>query len=417
MKTLLVFITLILFAPGSHSQTAFVPIATNMAARAISGNGSIVIGTGGAFGHMRPFRWAGPGQLLTEELMPPLSNPLSQYQNATANGVSSDGLIIVGGYAMDDPSLNAFRWEPETGGVVGAFRTTYSGVSSDGAHTVGTRQVDGMSPPVAVRDDVSLGVLITNVYIGWFDSYGKAISDDGSVCVGTTARQIGTNLVVSQAFRWKEGSGMTGLGSIAADQSSAGNNISGNGLVVVGNSGSQAFRWTEAEGMVGLGDLEGGTFSSDARGANWDGSIIVGRATSEQGSEAFIWDATNGIRSLTTVLQQAGADLAGCRLTEAVGVSSNGLCLAGNGVNAYGQAIAWFASLSVDDIPRIAAVLDFPNIRLSWPTNPPGLSMLSTDDGKLTQWVPVTNAPAISNDQNWISMPLEPGNRFFRLVR
>src|SRR5258708_35675213 len=48
--------------------------------------------------------------------------------------------------------------------------------------------------------------------------------------------------------------------------------ISGNGLVVVGNSGAEAFRWTVAEGMKRLG-IPG---QSVALAASWDGSGIVG---------------------------------------------------------------------------------------------------------------------------------------------
>jgi len=47
-----------------------------------------------------------------------------------------------------------------------------------------------------------------------------------------------------------------------------------------------------------LGDLPGGTFSSEATGVSGDGSIVVGRGTSASGPEAFVWDATNGMRGL-----------------------------------------------------------------------------------------------------------------------
>ena len=71
-----------------------------------------------------------------------------------------------------------------------------------------------------------------------------------------------------------------GLGSFPdAFPLSIGGAISGDGLVVVGNSDSaralsqEAFRWTQAEGMIPLGDIEGGTFASGATDASFDGSV------------------------------------------------------------------------------------------------------------------------------------------------
>jgi probable HAF family extracellular repeat protein len=52
--------------------------------------------------------------------------------------------------------------------------------------------------------------------------------------------------------------------------------ISGDGQVVVGQSGGEAFRWTGNEGMIGLGDFPGGPFESRANAASFDGSVIVG---------------------------------------------------------------------------------------------------------------------------------------------
>jgi len=78
--------------------------------------------------------------------------------------------------------------------------------------------------------------------------------------------------------------------------------ISADGSVVVGYSysasdWSEAFRWDATNGMVGLGDLPGGTTSSAATGVSADGSIVVGGSDSGFG-EAFRWDVTNGMVGL-----------------------------------------------------------------------------------------------------------------------
>lgn len=98
--------------------------------------------------------------------------------------------------------------------------------------------------------------------------------------------------------------------------------------------------------MVGLGDLAGGAFDSEALAASGDGSIVVGQATSAAGTEAFIWDATNGMRNLKTVLTGLGLDLTGWTLTHARGISDDGLIICGEGTNPLGDTEAWVADLT-----------------------------------------------------------------------
>jgi len=95
--------------------------------------------------------------------------------------------------------------------------------------------------------------------------------------------------------------------------------------------------------MRGLGDLPGGNFSSFAQGISADGTVIVGASNVASGSEAFIWDNANGMRSLSFLLTSLGIDLGGLRLTDAMGISADGLTIVGNGINLSGYAEAWIA--------------------------------------------------------------------------
>ncbi|GJM24275.1 MAG: hypothetical protein DHS20C16_06900 [Phycisphaerae bacterium] len=78
--------------------------------------------------------------------------------------------------------------------------------------------------------------------------------------------------------------------------------LSPDGSVVVGRaasaSGSEAFRWTAEGGMVGLGDLPGGSFFSGAADISADGSVISGTGRSASGVEAFRWTAEGGMVGL-----------------------------------------------------------------------------------------------------------------------
>lgn len=191
---------------------------------------------------------------------------------------------------------------------------------------------------------------------GSFSSRAFGVSADGSVVVGDSASALG-----QEAFRWVGGT-MTGLGDLAGGifQSQA-NAVSDDGSVVVGAgitaSGSEAFRWVGGT-ITGLGDLAGGIFKSGVGAVSADGSVVVGFGNSALGSEAFIWDTTHGIRNLRDVLTNdfgLGPGLTGWTLTEATGISTDGLTIVGFGVNPSGDTEAWRAQ--IDPIPEPATLL------------------------------------------------------------
>ena len=102
--------------------------------------------------------------------------------------------------------------------------------------------------------------------------------------------------------------------------------------------------------MVGLGlfpgELASGGFrSSEAFSVSANGSVIVGNAYvwDIRDYRAFIWDNVNGMRSLTTVLSSVyGLDLSGWILTQATGISADGLTIVGTG-GFFGAPSAWIA--------------------------------------------------------------------------
>lgn len=116
--------------------------------------------------------------------------------------------------------------------------------------------------------------------------------------------------------------------------------VSKDGSVIVGRgeteNGSEAFRWTAAGGMQSLGDLPGGQHFSVAYGVSDNGSVVVGRASSESGTVAFKWTAADGLIGL-------GKLAGGASRSEAWGVSRNGAVVVGlsgsaNGLEAFRHA-------------------------------------------------------------------------------
>ena len=315
---------------------------------------------------------------------------------AVPRAISADGSVVVGGQSQ------AFRWTPVEGITSlgdlsgGDFASNAYGVSADGFFVAGWgSSPSGQQPFRWTNGDgmVGLGGLSGEIYFG----QGYGISSDGSTVVGSSSSAQAGGLI--QAFRWTSEDGMVGLGSLpsGSDQSEA-YDASATGSVIVGRSGFasgpyEAFRWTSDGEMVGLGDFPDGPFRSSANAVSDDGSVIVGHGTTNEGPrafrwtaisgmmelgdlpertlgsaalatsadgahvvgwtrvgsgslEAFIWDSTNGMRAIKTILSDAGIDLPGWNLYEAYGVSDDGLTIVGLGRDPTSIGlIGWIAVL------------------------------------------------------------------------
>lgn len=147
---------------------------------------------------------------------------------------------------------------------------------------------------------------------------------------------------------------MVGLGVLDGNNHySRAHDISANGNVIVGVSSSgegyQPFRWTEESGMVGLGVVSNSGAPFDPHIGSYsvsgDGSVIVGWwYLDDQDSQAFIWDESNGMRSLKDVLMnEYGLDLTGWELGAAVDISYDARTIVGFGGNPDGKIEGWVA--------------------------------------------------------------------------
>ena len=88
--------------------------------------------------------------------------------------------------------------------------------------------------------------------------------------------------------------------------------------------------------------------SSEARGVNADGKVVVGRAIDASGAlQAFRWTAATRMQSVLTLLLAAKVVTMdfGWQLTGANGVSADGTVIVGDGVDPLGQNQGWIARL------------------------------------------------------------------------
>jgi probable HAF family extracellular repeat protein len=316
-------------------------------AEAVSADGSTVVGRSGT----SAFRWTASSGMTRLELAG------NGFSNTWALGVSGDGSVVVGvGNAAS--GQEAFRWTSSSGmGHLGdlagdIFNSGAEAVSADGSIVVGFGTASQNPDGQAVRWTSGGGMVgLGDLPGGFFYSYASGVSASGSVVVGFGFSDSG-----QEAFRWTSEGGMVGLGDFAGGEfRSNAYGVSADGSVVVGFAtsalGQEAFRWTSEGGMVGLGDFAAGTFRSRAYGVSADGSVVVGFGVSgsvyeASAYEAFYWTASGGMQNLNDMLtDNYNLDLTGWHLTEAIGVSGDGLTIVGNGTNPQGFSEPWIATI------------------------------------------------------------------------
>jgi len=315
-------------------------------ASGVSDDGSVVVGYSFSIsGWREAFRWTD-----SEGMLPLGDLPGGSFESAAID-VSSDGSTLVG-YGSPASGQEAFRWTQETGmvglGRLGGHNASVGiGVSPNGSVVVGASSIIGVGPGTqALRWEEATGLhVLPDLPGGGIYNAGYGFSGDGSIIVG---HADGGRTAHFEACKWTRTEGgdyiVSGLGPTGVAYTA-----SYDGSVIVGYmvdfSGQQAFRWTQSVGLVPLGDLDGGPVESHADDVTADGSVIVGIGRSAFGYEAIIWDEANGMRRLSDVLTELGLDVTGWTLTEARGISADGLTIVGSGVNPQGHPEAWIVKL------------------------------------------------------------------------
>jgi len=270
---------------------------------------------------------------------------LPRSPGSYASGVSGDGSVIVGGSFTPDFKDIAFRWTAGTGMVSldvpsGATEIWATGISANGQVIFGGTRIQGdggLDYSRAMRWTESGGAENLGYLAGWErESIIHGSSADGSILVGRSRNQLNRD----QAIQWSAAEGMQGLGFLPGGIRSSAWAVSGDGSTIVGSgnsdkavNGTEAFRWTEDKGIHRMWDNPPlGGFISSATDLSFDGSAVVGRARFGSANilEAFLWNEVDGMRSLNSILNEAGVNLNGWLLTSAQSISADGLVIVGN---------------------------------------------------------------------------------------
>jgi len=305
----------------------------------VSADGSTVVGSSGGY----IAKWTEGGGI--------------EYVGGEARGgaayaASADGSTITGtrndfaGSSWPYGS-GAFRWDSSSGyqnlnDPSMGFGSSGLAVTDDGGLVAGERY---NAQEGVVWDDTS------NATIPGTESI-RGLSADGGYRLGVLTRGYG-GFFGSDTFRIASDGTTENIGHLTAAEYTYGRAISADGSAIVGvdyrgNTGSTtdpvAFIWTDSSGMQEIGRLAGDA-SSVANALTTTGllgSMVVGQS----GSRAFLWSDSVGLVDLQLYLSGRGLDLAGWTLTEATGLSRDGLTIVGQGINAAGQEEGWVVRLS-----------------------------------------------------------------------
>ncbi|MCA9138916.1 MAG: hypothetical protein KDB00_19225 [Planctomycetales bacterium] len=347
------FITLGDLAGGTFSSRA----------TAITPDGNYVIGYSSVSSRGdHAFRWAATTGMVDLGEIPGFG---SLGQNIKARAVSADGSIIVGeSSAGTIPGTQAFRWT-ESDGMVGLgdlvettagpfsrMRSFAYTISGDGSLIAGDSRhpVSGSTTPMQyTRADGMTGIelSVSNPANGANTVYGSTF--DGSVLVGSINSVTSGKL--NEAFRWTATGGIERLGFVDTGNISQAHAVTPDGAVIVGTARDplqlHAFRWTDADGFDLLND--GTVFqASGALAVSASGTTIVGTAHTfvSGGPNAMIWDNQNGMQLLSDVLAMQGDDLMGYTLIDATGISADGRTITGTAIRPGGGFEAYVAVLT-----------------------------------------------------------------------
>ena len=215
------------------------------------------------------------------------------HPHSLARALAGCGVIFVSALAVAEPPFSAFFEDISSYPGAPVSPTIYA-ISPDGTVVVGSGFFDantGEGYLQAVmwsrnREMIHLGDLKGGRKWG----SATAVSNEGRVIVGTSEAGFeedpppqGQPAVWTEAFRWTQEEGMTGLGNLATtDRYSEATGISADGLVIAGNTNHDGlpsrvgFRWTQQDGMTPIILAAFPMKRSYALGISADGLTIAG---------------------------------------------------------------------------------------------------------------------------------------------
>lgn len=275
-------------------------------------------------------------------------------ENANAFGINNSGQVV--GWSTTSSGFGggttAFIWDSvngmqNLGYLTGGTRDSFAYGINDAGKVVGGSRTGTSGGHAFVWDAVNGMVDIGLLPGGGDSSQAYSINNSGLV--------VGDSVVGSAriGFIWDNVNGMQSIGSLSAViQSSTAYDINDTGKVAgvskTDTNVNHAMIWDSVNGMV---DIHAGLVSSEAHSINNLGQV-VGFGSDGVNGVAFLWDQSNGMRNINTLLN---ANSAGWNIRTAYGINNNGQ-IVGSGIF-NGQLKAFIAT--PDAVPEPATMAVF----------------------------------------------------------
>jgi uncharacterized membrane protein len=300
----------------------FLAGSTESRANAISGDGSVAVGVSPDAADVdRPFVW-GDGVMTAL----PDGNNLARaaavnFDGSVIAGSTNDGSLLTGAFWLDPFENITPTYAIDSTGASNLFAVSANSTTLTGV-IVGSCRANSATKAcrwVNLDDDPNLVPATPPYDDDIIVTIATDVSADGSIIVGRTMDPF-------RAFRWSASAGWQTLAALAGHSVSQATVISDDGSIVYGfsmfNDGvteQDPVRWVD-----GSLEAEPLGFGTEVFATNSDGSVLVVDRT-------LIWDEENGLRQMSTVLEDLGVDLAGWDSVVLTGVSADGKTFSGYG--------------------------------------------------------------------------------------
>ncbi|WP_228370505.1 T9SS type A sorting domain-containing protein [Chryseobacterium gleum] len=258
-------------------------------------------------------------------------NEISTYDVATATWVNRGGLVPTG-------------WD-------GSVSSTW-GMTANGSTIVGLGFLTAANAHAVKWDEVN-GMVDLGSIVQGRSSRANAINASGTVIVGWQDESNGTR----SGAKWQDG-----VESFITDNN--GNNvgeaggISADGSTIIGSANPNPYVWNAVSGLTYITHPNASfSFKGGATGISGDGTKVIGyyRAfgAPPMSGEGFIWTSATGRVNLNDYAVSLGIATNGVTMGLPLAISQDGKKIAGMGVNASNQMVAFYLDtseyLSVND--------------------------------------------------------------------
>lgn len=275
--------------------------------------------------------------------------------SVTPYGVSANGAVVAG---YDQTSYFVYTLEGGYESIGGLPPDNNVGgkpsVSADGLRVAGTslNAATNLTEMSYFDRTTSTWVMCGNLGAnsGTSTSSGWGISADGRTVVG-----LGwVSAANAHGFYWREGAGVTSLGSTVTGRSSRANAADADGNVIVGwQDNATGFR----QGCVWINGVQtlisaSGSPMGEAGACSADGTVVVGNGTSGNSWQAWRWTQAGGVVNI------GPAPVSGWR-GASVAISSNGQTIIGfyrpfPAPATFGRGFIWTAAQGMRDLTDLA---------------------------------------------------------------